>query len=93
MSSRIRGPGCGNYLQMMPDGRLSIVNVTVESAATLVPALGLLVDHVSGIKALCRVLDAGHEPDGSERAGGLGAGASLQVRDGHRAQGDGQVHG
>src|SRR5947207_472902 len=41
MSSRIRGPGCGSYLQMMPDGRLSIVNVTVEPGATLVPALGL----------------------------------------------------
>ena len=34
-------PGCGSYLQMMPDGRLSIVNVTVEPGATLVPALGL----------------------------------------------------
>jgi hypothetical protein len=56
---------------MMPDGRLSIVIVTVEPGATLVPAPGArrpapgvwrLVDHVSGIKASCCVLDAGNEP-------------------------------
>ena len=34
-------PGCASYLQMMRDGWLSMVNVTVVPGATLVPALGL----------------------------------------------------